>query len=326
MTEAIDLDDLSVERAISRRNLFLGAGAAALAASAVTSFGDTASASRLLPQAVLGSPVGGLTYLPIDALDFFPDGFYNGGADPRYNDPSTGVGIAFTGTHTAGELAASIPLPTGSVIRQINVSYQFSGSMIINVYAKTLLTPQTPAQFISQTLANPGGSGPKTQTFNLDSSTPALAPITINPATTYTLRFYVGPGDTLNGVTIGYTPPTQGFVAATGNPRVLDTRTAAGKLEVGEERTVVVGSIGARSALFNIAVVETEGAGTNLGGFVACFPANIAYPLNSSINWFGPNQILSNSVLSAVDANGAIKIRGGANKTHVVIDRIGDFY
>jgi hypothetical protein len=316
MTEPIDLDDLLPERAVSRRNLLIGAGAAAVGIGAALSTGDGAIAAAPRPE-VLGAAVAGSQYLPIDALDFFPDGLYNGGGDPRYSDPTTGVGIAFTGGHTAGQLAATIPLPTGSVIRQINVCYY--GAPIINVYEKPMATPNLPALHISSPLA--AGGGAKTQSFTLDGSSDALAPITIAAATTYTLRFYVGAGDTIHGVTIGYTSPQQGFVAATGDPRVLDTRLVGGKLNPNEERSVVVAPAGARSALFNLTVVDTEGA----GGFLACFAANIAYPNNSSINWFGANQILANSVLSAVDASGAIKIRGGANRTNVVVDRIGFF-
>ena len=75
---------------------------------------------------------------------------------------------------------------------------------------------------------------------------------------------------------------------------------------------------GARTAVINLTVT-----GTVTAGFVAVFPANIAWPNNSSINWSSSNQNLANSVITAVDGSGQIKIRGGANPTHVVIDRIG---
>ena len=68
--------------------------------------------------------------------------------------------------------------------------------------------------------------------------------------------------------------------------------------------------------MINLTITETEGS----GGFVAVFPANQAWPGNSSINWFGANQNLANNVVTAVDATGAIKIRGAVAHTHVVID------
>jgi hypothetical protein len=72
--------------------------------------------------------------------------------------------------------------------------------------------------------------------------------------------------------------------------------------------------------VLNLTVTETEGAS---GGFVAVFRAGIPWPENSSINWSGPNQNVANGVITALDDAGQITIRGGANRTHVVIDRIG---
>ena len=79
------------------------------------------------------------------------------------------------------------------------------------------------------------------------------------------------------------------------------------------------GPPGVRGAVINLTVTETEGA----GGFVAVFPANVPWPGNSSINWFGAGQNLANSVTTAVDPSAQITIRGGAASTHVIIDRIG---
>jgi len=53
------------------------------------------------------------------------------------------------------------------------------------------------------------------------------------------------------------------------------------------------------------------------------FPANVAWPGNSSINWSGPNQNIANGVITALDSAGRITIHGGASPTDVVIDRIG---
>ena len=328
------MDELIESGAVSRRRLITGAAAAAalggVAAAATTS--GPAGAAFPTPSVgphleALGTAVSGLTYLPIDALDFFPDGLYNGGNDPRYVDAITGVGIAFTGGHTAGQLAASLPLPAGSVIRQINVSYY--GAPIINVYGKPLATPGTSSQNISTALAS--GAGAKTQTFTLDGSSASLQPITIAAATTYTLRFYVGPGDTIHGVTVGYSAPLQGFVPFTGaNPRVLDTRNTGGKLNPGEDRTVsfaAFASAGARAVLFNLAVTETEGTAGSPGGFVGAYSAALAaWPSNASINWFGAGQNLSNAVTCALSSAGEIKLHGGANKTHVVVDVVGYLY
>jgi len=120
-------------------------------------------------------------------------------------------------------------------------------------------------------------------------------------------------------VTLGYTPPTQSFIPFSGAvPRVLDTRNTGGPLQPGEERVVDLGFPGARGAVLNLTVTNTVG-----GGFVAVFPANVAWPNNSSINWSSGNQNIANGVITALDSSGQIKIRGGASPTDVVIDRIG---
>jgi hypothetical protein len=46
----------------------------------------------------------------------------------------------------------------------------------------------------------------------------------------------------------------------------------------------------------------------------------VAWPGNSSINWSSPGQNVANGVVTEVDPTGAVKIRGGVNPTHVVID------
>lgn len=53
------------------------------------------------------------------------------------------------------------------------------------------------------------------------------------------------------------------------------------------------------------------------------FPANIAWPGNSSINWTSANENIANGVVTALDSSGRITIHGGASPTDVVIDRIG---
>jgi hypothetical protein len=102
--------------------------------------------------------------------------------------------------------------------------------------------------------------------------------------------------------------------------RVLDTRVTGGKLNADEERVVTLDGVPgfARGAVINLTVTETEGA-----GFVAVFPANVGWPGTSSINWSAPDQNIANAVLTAVDDTSRIRIRGGVNRTQVVIDLVG---
>lgn len=302
---------------VSRRNLIVGGLGAVAGVSALVSSlpgGSIAVAQPFHPASLrpeaLGAALPALTYIGIDALAFFTES--QSPANGRYFANLTGTGSV----SGSDNLIAPLCLPAGSVIHQINVAYQ--GQPILEIYKRSMLTPNPPAQFIAKSLDNLVG-GPKTQTVNLDGSTPSLAPITIEATSTYTVQFFTAPGASIYGVTVGYLPPTQSFIPFVGTPRVLDTRTAGGKLAPGEERTIALGFPGARSAVINLTVADTEGN----GGFVAVFPANIAWPNNSSINWSGPNEFVANGVISALDPGGQIKIRGGSQKTNVVIDRIG---
>ena len=302
---------------VSRRSVLLGLGVAAGAAAAVSALPGKATAAPIgvsswsadVPQA-LGASISGLSYIGLDGQAFFP-------SQPEHR---IGADIDLTGTKGAnGErIWAGLPLPAGSTVHQINVGY--IGQPIAEVSKRLISQPnpaQIPTQIFQQTLPA-GGVGPATATFNIGT------PIVIERESTYTVSFYIpsNGGAGVLGCSIGYQPPAQGFVPfGAGDPRVLDTRQPgplSGKLGPGEERVVPLGFAGARSAVLNLTITETVG-----GGFVAVFPAGITWPGNSSINWSASNQNIANGVITALDGNGAIKIRGGSNATHVVIDRVG---
>jgi hypothetical protein len=296
--------------------VLLGLGAAAGAAAAVSAFPRQASAAGSAPPAwlpavpeALGAAIPGLTYLGLDAHQFFP-------AEPENR---IGADIDLTGTKglNGERIFAGLPIPAGSTVYQINVGYIGQPTAEITKRLITQTTPATsPVQVFSQIL--PAGNG-QSASFTQDLGTPVV----IARDSTYTVSFSLPDtgGSAVFGCSIGYLPPTQSFVPFVGEPRVLDTRLPGpltGKLGPGEEKVVPLGFAGARSAIINLTITETVG-----GGFVAVFPANIAWPGNSSINWSASNQNIANGVITAVDGNGAIKIRGGSNPTHVVIDRIG---
>jgi hypothetical protein len=254
------------------------------------------------PQALLGAGKLGLTYVQLDGTAFFP-GFLG---DGRVYQEITGVQPNLS----ARSILAPLALPVGSVVRQINVAYV--NSPIITIRRRSMTAPNPPTQEFQQTTEI--GTNPNTITFDL------ATPVTITADALYYLDVFCSAGDSIFGMTIGYTPPTQSFVPFAGSlPRVLDTREGTGlKLQPGQELIVDMGFIGARSAVFNLTVTETVGA-----GFVACFPAGLAWPGNSSINWSGPNQNVANGVICALDGNSRLVLRGGVNPTHVIVDRIG---
>ena len=299
---------------ISRRT-FAGLGAAAGATAALASLPGvpaiagpptvTPIATTLGRPEALGTQNPALTYMTLDAFAFFNDSTTTGNA--RVYQDITGVQPLTPNNR----LSASLPLPTGSTIFQMNVAYQ--GQPIMEIWKRSLASPVPFGPSFQQTVPA-GGGGPATATFDL------ATPITVEPNTTVSVRFFATAGASVLAVTIGYLPPTQSFIPFTGAPpRVLDTRESGGPLLPGEERTIELGFPGARSAVINLTLAET-GAG---GGFVAVFPANIAWPGNSSINWTTANTFIANGVISAMDGGGRIKIRGGSQQTQVIIDRIG---
>ena len=242
----------------------------------------------------------GLTYVVLDGSGF----------TPRDGDSSWPRNVVTQGTNltSGGTLVAPLALPVGAVLKQVTLYYQFpAGSLQASVQRK-------PFAGTYDAVAPPATlpTGPALQAFTWDFTEP------VSGEATYAV--FVNTLDTtqlVGGMRYGYVaPPAQAFTPLPTITRVLDTRTTGGKLAPNEERVVALGvPAGARAGVINLTVTETEAA-----GFVAVFPAGTTYAGNSSINWFGPNQNLANGVICAVDATGKITIRGGINKTHVVID------
>jgi hypothetical protein len=108
-------------------------------------------------------------------------------------------------------------------------------------------------------------------------------------------------------------PPTSGVPA--GN-------LVKGALFGGNERIItVVGTSGAfvTAALMNVTVVHTNGV-----GFLAAFSAATNYNGTSNINWFAQEQTVANTVVSAVNSSGQVKVfAGGFASTDFLIDLIG---
>ncbi|HWL45735.1 MAG TPA: hypothetical protein VNQ73_22525 [Ilumatobacter sp.] len=304
---------------LTRREMMtgLGVGAGAVAGLAIAGAPLTAAAAPITNHIPawgpvyhdLETPAANLSYLGIDGLSFYDSTgarYYEGGR----SGPLTGYVVA-----------APVPLPVGSVVRRIDVAVS-SGDpcdvyLAFNDWEAPVLNGPGAASDVHTV---EGGSGMTLETIDLGAN-----PVIIGHGGTYQVTIgNNGPAaPSVRGVTIGYTPPTAGFVPFSGStPRVYDSREGDGKLGFQQERVINLGNAGVRGALFNLTVTGTEGA-----GFVAAFAGNVAYPGNSSINYFGGEQNLANGVVCAVAPNGSIRIRGGgpSGRTHVVIDRLGWF-
>jgi hypothetical protein len=111
--------------------------------------------------------------------------------------------------------------------------------------------------------------------------------------------------------------------------RVYDSRPDR-KLAAGVDRVISVanstdGTVDvvprfATAVTLTVTITETEG----IGGWVAIRPQDSAFAGTSSINWFGPNQNLATTVVSALGGDRQIiALGGGGNSTHLVVDVAG---
>ena len=124
--------------------------------------------------------------------------------------------------------------------------------------------------------------------------------------------------------------------------RAYDSREAApvAKIAANETRTISLatghelGSTtaqqavppGATAAIVTLTVTETNGGPGGNGGFLKIYSVDSPEPATSNINWAGPDQNLAVNTQVAVDATSSVKVKGGANSTHFVIDVVGYYF
>ena len=303
---------------ISRREMMtgLGAGAGLVLAAGLPLTAAAGPVANHVPAWApwmpkdLAVPTPNLSYVNIDGAAFHAQN------EADYLDSLSGRGVG----DGDGQLIAPLMLEVGSVIRQFNVSYlcPSPADISLQIFARDFLSAGNVAWAPIATGVAPGGNGALTATINFAS------PVVIEHGKSYTIQFRAAvPGTSIRGLTVGYLPPTAGFVPFDGaTPRVLDTRTTGNRLTFQEEITLNLGNPGVRGALFNLTVTETEN-----GGFVAAFAADVAYPGNSSVNYTATGQTVANGVVSGVAPDGTILLRGGGplGSCHVIVDRLGWF-
>jgi hypothetical protein len=168
----------------------------------------------------------------------------------------------------------------------------------------------------------------------------AIDPALVTEITTNPAGFYVdvhtsdfSAGAIRGQMSIGSPPAGEAHLLAV-PLRAYDSRDNAGpKLAALETRTISLATgkdiagvsniavpPGATGAIVTLTVTETVGP----GGFVKLYNAALlTQPATSSINWSGNNQNLAVTTQVEVDASGSVKVTGGANSTHLVIDVIG---
>ncbi|MEZ5144193.1 MAG: hypothetical protein R2726_16980, partial [Acidimicrobiales bacterium] len=124
-------------------------------------------------------------------------------------------------------------------------------------------------------------------------------------------------GPTTAGALVALSAPTRVYDSRPGDPPVGVVK---GQLVDGAERVIdanLTGLVpaGATAALVNVTVVNTSAT-----GFLALFKNGLAWPGNSTVNWFLPASIVANQALVALDASSRFraKVAAGASTDFLV--------
>ena len=308
----------------SRRGL-LGLGAAGASAALVGLDGSPAAASTgdggiVGPAAPDGlgatevTPVPGAVKRLIWLTDFQP------------LELPTGTQLEYEGGSgravvPSGFLLATLDMPVGSQLAQVDV-FGFATTGTMGWLVARVIAGSSTGDQVGPSASLTGTATTATITLPPDTILEEEQAFVVQ-AGTATDRF-------VRGVVYQYLPPPVQPELTTINPqRVYDSRQGHGKLGDGQERTVSVATslagdevvpTGARGVAITLTVTLTEGAN---GGFLSAFPAGIAWPGTSSINWFGPNQNLATAVIVALGGDREITLRGGVAPTDVVVDVTG---
>jgi hypothetical protein len=115
-------------------------------------------------------------------------------------------------------------------------------------------------------------------------------------------------------------PVSNGFFPVSPSRRVADTRSGT-RLGANQQSIVDVSAYVPAGARFAIATLTATG--TVGGGFLSAFPADVAWPGNSSLNWTASNQDLANTIVVGLSSAGAFAVRCGGGSTHVLVDITG---
>ena len=300
---------------IDRRQILTGIGAASAAGALAGPFADlaaaappsdgtgfTASGSAVATGAV-AALTPGLSYQTIDPTAFNPLLTSTGRAVSQL----TGVAV-ITGT---GGLAAPLPLPVGSVLKEVQLSFAVtSAGPVAGVWKRPLAGQWAILNDPPAGRLLPIGAAMQTTTITLDDP--------VDGSSTYMLlvNLLTACNGPLGGALVGYQPPTTGgtlrllavpvrvYDSRPGNPPLIGTKAplanAATRVVDAKANSSGVPA-GAAAVLANITVVNTSA-----NGFLSAFKTGVAVPTASTLNWFLPGTVAPNTTIVACDANAQI--------------------
>ncbi|MGE0877170.1 MAG: hypothetical protein AB7L13_02455 [Acidimicrobiia bacterium] len=258
----------------------------------------------------------GYSYKMLHATDFFPRAFASGRS---YTQAGGFTGAVMPSLAGPQDFAASIDLPHGSVLKEVEFYYSVDAASSVSTGVVRFGPEANTADDLVFEASSPGAAGRFFATKLVDST------IDTHRYRHVALFRFSGTAGTqrLEGARIGYVAAPSGFQPVSPQQRVFDTRNGLGKLTAGTERIVSLAPYvpaTAKGALVNLTVTATEGS-----GFLAAFPADTAWPTTSSVNWFDSGQTLANAAITAVDGSSQIKLYCGAGAAAAIVDVLGWF-
>ncbi|HUY61602.1 MAG TPA: IPT/TIG domain-containing protein [Candidatus Dormibacteraeota bacterium] len=118
---------------------------------------------------------------------------------------------------------------------------------------------------------------------------------------------------------------TNGWFVPVAPHRLLDTRLTGQTLGPGQVLTVpVAGQAGVPASGATAAVMNVTVTNTTTAGFLTVYPAGVARPNASDVNWV-KGQTVPNMVVATLGSGGAVDVYNSYGRTDVVIDVVGWF-
>ncbi len=319
---------------VSRRHLLgLGAAAGAATVAGMTTHLPIASAAegdeigvsaRQLPNYTAITKVSGLQAATLGYADFVAvSNATNNGL--QYADPPS-----VYNQNTTGGVAASLRLPVGSVLRQVDFfGYRdpaASGNLTFTLFKSTLPTSAARTTVVSQTLT---GTGEVQGSFVLSpGQTIGLGDVfTLEaPSTSSQLR--------VAGAIYQYAQ-AGGIYVSIAPVRVHDSRQGSTKIAANETRKLsIANEIAGNGGAANVVPAGATGIAYNLTitgaetsfGYLTVVAGGAATAGPSSINWDRAGATLANGLQGPLNDNREITVFCGGDtnaKTHFLIDILG---
>jgi hypothetical protein len=271
----------------------------------------------------------GTTHVVADVMGWYDDIFATfpnvpaGGARQRGLSPTrildtrTNAAPLGSGATRSIQFAGLNGIPANATAAIVNVTVtEPTSSGFVTVYPTGASRPVasnlnfTPSLTVPNLVVVKVGAGGKIDLFNSLGSTHLVVDA---------VGYFEPVSQLLGGGEMNALPPS----------RILDTRTGLGapasKIGPGESILVKATGVGGvldlavDSVVLNVTVTEPTAR-----GFLTVFPANVARPTASNLN-FSPGQTVPNLVVARVDDAGRIRIFNSSGSSHVVADVVGWF-